>query len=36
VLKGTGPSGWWVQAVALAVFAGVVLALATARTVRSL
>lgn len=36
VLKGTGPEAWGMDVVALAVFAVVVLALATVRTVRSL
>ena len=36
VLKGAGPEIWWPQALALAVYGGVVLLLATARTVRSL
>ncbi len=36
VLKGAGPEVWWGQAVALLVFGVAVLALATARTVRSL
>ena len=36
VLKGAGPETWWLQALALAVYGGVVLLLATARTVRSL
>ncbi|MCG6950531.1 MAG: ABC transporter permease [Acidobacteria bacterium] len=36
VLKGVGPEMWWLQAVALAVYAAVVLLLATVRMVRSL
>ncbi len=36
VLKGTGPEAWGMQAVALVIYGGVVLALATVRTVRSL
>jgi len=36
VLKGTGPEAWGMQAVALIVYGGVVLLLATVRTVRSL
>jgi ABC-2 type transport system permease protein len=36
VLKGVGPEVWWDDAVALVVFAVVMQALATARTVRSL
>jgi ABC-2 type transport system permease protein len=36
VLKGVGPAMWWDQTVGLSVFAVLVLALATARTVRSL
>ena len=36
VLKGTGPEAWGMQAVALVIYGGVVLGLATVRTVRSL
>jgi ABC-2 type transport system permease protein len=36
VLKGAGPAVWWNQVVGLAVYAVLVLALATVRTVRSL
>ena len=36
VLKGAGPSVWWPDTVGLVAYAVVVLALATARTVRSL
>ncbi|HPC84540.1 MAG TPA: ABC transporter permease [Thermoanaerobaculaceae bacterium] len=36
VLKGAGPEMWWQQVVGLSVYAAVVGALATARTVRSL
>jgi len=36
VLKGSGPAVWWDQAASLVVFGGLVLALATARTLRSL
>jgi ABC-2 type transport system permease protein len=36
VLKGVGPASWWGQAVSLGVFAAVVLAVATVRTIRSL
>jgi ABC-2 type transport system permease protein len=36
VLKGVGPAVWGTEALALAIFGAVVLALATARTVRSL
>lgn len=36
ILKGAGPEVWWDQAVGLLVFGAAVLAVATARTVRSL
>jgi ABC-2 type transport system permease protein len=36
ILKGAGPEVWWNQAVGLLVYGAVVLAVATARTVRSL
>jgi len=36
VLKGVGPEVWWPQAVALVIYASIVLALATVRMVRSL
>jgi ABC-2 type transport system permease protein len=36
VLKGVGPEAWWPQAAALIAYSAVVMALATARTVRSL
>jgi len=36
VLKGTGPEIWWPEAAALVIYGGVVLLLATVRTVRSL
>jgi ABC-2 type transport system permease protein len=36
ILKGVGPEMWWEQAVGLVAFSVVVLAVATARTVRSL
>lgn len=36
VLKGAGPEVWWPQTAGLAIYAGLVLTLATVRTVRSL
>ncbi|HNX50779.1 MAG TPA: ABC transporter permease [Thermoanaerobaculaceae bacterium] len=36
ILKGAGPEHWWLQAVGLVIYGGIVLALATVRTVRSL
>jgi ABC-2 type transport system permease protein len=36
ILKGAGPEMWWNQAVGLVIFGTVVMAIATARTVRSL
>ena len=36
MLKGVGPEVWWNDALALIVFASLVLAVATLRTVRSL
>jgi hypothetical protein len=36
VLKGVGPEVWGVQAIALIIYAGIVLLLATVRMVRSL
>ena len=36
VLKGTGPEVWWQQSIALMIYAGIVLLLATVRMVRKL